>query len=101
MRSTNSDNSVWCVQMHEEVSAALNSMGVAHRVNVSSADHLLRVDISVGSDTTAVEIVSPAQLTVNEPMRALGTTQLSWQMLMASGWRVRHCSYIVWHIRQV
>lgn len=79
------------MQMMNEVSGALAMQGIAHTAPFLIEQGPLLVDIALlgPKQNTALQLESPAQLSVNAPWATLGGTCLTQQTLRNKGWQVR------------
>ena len=86
-------------RFHEEVSQALESMGVPHAVEFSSPDGLMSIDIVArcgDGSPLAIEVDGDEHFTQLPPYRPLGHTTIRNQMIAALGFRGVGIPYYDW-----
>ncbi|BDA49701.1 probable RAP domain-containing protein, chloroplastic [Coccomyxa sp. Obi] len=82
-------------KLHDDVSAVLWSLGVAHKNNDVTADGLFCVDIALDGGKVIIEVDGPTHFSVNS-RRPLGRTVARKLMVEARGHVVRSIPYYEW-----
>ena len=82
------------MQAQEEVSAALQDLGIKHSVGTASNGGLLKPDLklSLPSGRVALSVDENSRFSINSPYQPLGDAILGWRLLMLHDWKVRTVS---------
>ena len=84
--------SYWvCVQILEDVGAALRNLGISYSDTTPSEGGLFKPDLALTSlpGKVALSVDGASSFSINPPHQPLGHAILGWRLLMLHGWKVR------------